>query len=275
MFLFCKHRFDFCKDALRDTADFCSINRKMMELSQNTILITEGTGGLGFGFAYKLIELGNKVIITGSNTQRLERAKKLLPALQIITLDITRTEHIASLYERVIDEFPTLNVLINNSGDMPQLVFHGSRILYDITREIEINMTGPVCMVQQFLPHLKTQESAAILNVTSGIALVPYPVAPGQSANRTELRSYTQSLREELKHTRIKVFELAAPGSFNPAHVPFTQVDSSMPNEFQAPDNIIEHAIRRLREDTYDIDPTLANLLRIRSRLASDSCFNN
>lgn len=258
-----------------NNTDFCSINSKKMELSKNTILITEGDGGLGYGFAYKLIELGNQVIITGRNAERLERAKKLLPSLHTITLDITRTENIVNFYERVLNEFPALNILINNSGDMPQLVFHGSRILYDITREIEINLTGPVCMVQQFLPHLKRQASAAILNVTSGIALVPYPVSSGQSESRAELRSYTQSLREELKHTRIKVFELAAPGSFSPAHVPFTQVDSSMPSEYPAPDNIIEHAVRRLREDTYDIDPTLANLLRIRSRLAPNSCFNN
>lgn len=242
-----------------------------MELSQNTILITEGTAGLGFGFAHKLIELGNTVIITGRNAQKLEELRQILPPVHTIQLDINRPDDVVSLYNQVTEEFPDLNMLINNSGELPKLVFHDKRILYDITREMEINLMGPACMVRQFLPHLRSKASAAILNVTSGIALVPFPVSCGYGSYRSELRSYTQCLRSQLKSTNIKVFELAAPG----ATVSFNQLDGSNPNELSAPDDMIENAIERIKADTYDIDPSLANLLRVRSRLAPDSCFNN
>jgi uncharacterized oxidoreductase len=242
-----------------------------MELSQNTILITEGTGGLGFGFANKLIELCNTVIITGRNARKLEEVRQILPAVHTIQLDINRSVDVVSLYDQVTEEFPALNMLINNSGELPKLVFHGKRILYDITREMEINLMGPDSMVQQFLPHLKTKTSAAILNVTSGIALVPFPVSCSYRTHRSELRTYTQGLRAQLYNTNIKVFELAASGS----SISFTQLGEFNPNEPSAPDHMIENAIERLRSDTYDIDPSLANLLRVRSRLAPNSCFNN
>jgi uncharacterized oxidoreductase len=244
---------------------------KKMELSQNTILITEGTGGLGFGFAQKLIELGNTVIITGRNARKLEEARQILPTIHTIQLDINRADDVRSLYNQVIEEFPDLNMLINSSGELPKLVFHEKRILYDITREMEINLMGPVIMVEQFLPHLQTKASAAILNVTSGIALVPFPVSCGHGTCRSELRTYTQCLRSQLYNTNIKVFELAAPG----ASISFTQLDGYNQNELSAPDRTIENAIERIKADTYDIDPRLANLLRVRSRLAPNSCLNN
>jgi len=51
--------------------------------------------------------------------------------------------------------------------------------LEDITREIEINLSGPIRMVKQFLPHLKTKSEAAIMNVSSGLAFVPLPIFTG------------------------------------------------------------------------------------------------
>ena len=50
--------------------------------------------------------------------------------------------------------------------------------LADINREIEIDLSGPIRMVKQFLPHLERQRSAVIVNVTSGLAFVPFPISP-------------------------------------------------------------------------------------------------
>jgi len=66
--------------------------------------------------------------------------------------------------------------LINNAGIMREINVHDKAgSLEDITREIEINLSGPIRMVKQFLPHLKTKSEAAIMNVSSGLAFVPCP----------------------------------------------------------------------------------------------------
>jgi uncharacterized oxidoreductase len=239
-----------------------------MELSKNTILITGGTSGFGLEFASKLLALGNTVIITGRNAEKLQHTKQKFPAIHTIQSDVSNPRDIEDLYDQVIERFPQLNIVINNAGEMRKISFHGNHGLHDITREIEINLMGPVRMVQQFLPHLRTKKSAAIMNVTSGIALMPFPVAPIYGASKSGLRSYTQSLRVQLKNTTVKVFDLVAPGSSTPLNDKFVDMDGFDPKLLMAPGKIIDAAIKGLKDDQYEIYPGLAKAIRIMSRLA-------
>lgn len=239
-----------------------------MELSKNTILITGGTSGFGFEFASRLLKLGNTVIITGRNEQKLEETKKILPGIHTIKSDVSKVEDISGLYEKVTKKFPELNMLINNAGEMRKIALHQDHDLYDLTREIEINLMGPIRMVQEFLPHLKKQQTAAIINVTSGIALGAFPIAPVYSASKSGLRSFTQCLRVQVKSTGVKVFELIAPGSTTPLNDRFrngSTVDTKM---LVSPQKIVDEAIKGLISDTYEIFPGPAKIMRILSRLA-------
>ncbi|MDM8173207.1 MULTISPECIES: SDR family oxidoreductase [Olivibacter] len=239
-----------------------------MELSKNTILITGGTSGFGFEFASRLLQLGNRVIITGRNEQKLEETKKILPGIHTIKSDVSKVEDISCLYKEVTEKFPELNMLINNAGEMRKIALYEDHDLYDITREIEINLMGPIRMVQEFLPHLKKQQTAAILNVTSGIALGAFPIAPVYSASKSGLRSFTQCLRVQVKSTGIKVFELIAPGSTTPLNEKFRnggEVDTKM---LVSPEKIVDEAIKGMINNTYEIFPGSAKIMRILSRLA-------
>src|SRR5260370_18176704 len=66
---------------------------------------------------------------------------------------------------------------INNAGIMRNLKLNEDRDPKDVTPEIDINLSGPVRMIQQFLPHLKTRKGALIVNVSSGLAFIPFPIA--------------------------------------------------------------------------------------------------
>jgi uncharacterized oxidoreductase len=244
-----------------------------MELKNNTILITGGTSGFGYLFAAKLLSLGNTVIITGRNQARLNETKKRLPGLHTFQSDVSDAEAITNLYEQVIRQFPDLNMLINNAGEMRKINLHDASIdLHTITKEIEINLSGPVRMVQQFLPHLKSKKSAAILNVTSGLALVPFPLAPIYGATKSGLRAYTKSLRMQLKKTNIKVFELVAPGSNTPLNDKFG--GEADPKMLMEPGKLIDRAIMGLSKDEFEIYPGIARVMRIMSRLAPNVLFN-
>lgn len=259
MFVFCRSPIEFCKQHACIQSDICD-----MILSNNTILITGGTSGLGFEFAAQLTALGNTVIITGRDQAKLDQTKKRLPNVHTFQSDVSNPQAIAVLYEQVIKQFPALNMLINNAGEMRKINLQVPPV--DIVREIDINLSGPIRMVQQFLPHLKTKESAAIVNVTSGIALVPFPISPVYGATKSGLRSYTQSLRVQLKDTGIKVFELVAPAANTPLGDPFAgDVDPKMLME---PAKLIAVAIKGLQQDKFEIYPGMARLLRIMSRLA-------
>ena len=244
-----------------------------MELSNNTILITGGTSGFGYEFASRLIALGNTVIITGRDQAKLDLTKKKLPGVHTFQSDVSKAEDIKQLYKNVTTQFPQLNILINNAGEMRKIDLQDESIdLDNIVREININLSGPIRMVQQFLPHLKTKSNAAIVNVTSGLALVPFPLAPVYGATKSGLRSYTKSLRVQLKNTGIKVFELVAPGSNTPLNDKFAgDVDESM---MMDPIKLIDVAIKGMQNDKFEIYPGIAKVMNIMSRLAPSVIFN-
>jgi uncharacterized oxidoreductase len=238
-----------------------------MNLQHNTILITGGTSGFGLEFAQRFLELGNTVIITGRDAGKLADTKAKFPALHTIQSDVSKEADILNLYNQVTKEFPALNILINNAGEMRKIVMHEENELGDLTREVAINLVGPIRMAQQFLPHLKKKSDAAILNVTSGIALMAFPLTPVYSASKSGLRAFTQSLRVQLKNTNVKVFELVAPGSPTPLNDKFSNVDGFNRSALMPAAKIIDEAIKGLKNDRYEIYPGPLKALRFIIRL--------
>ncbi|HEY5371592.1 MAG TPA: SDR family NAD(P)-dependent oxidoreductase [Hanamia sp.] len=244
-----------------------------MNLKDNTILITGGTSGFGLEFTKQLLGLGNTVIITGRNQVKLDQTKNQFPKVNTFQSDVSDPKAIIELYQKVITQFPNLNILINNAGEMRKINLNDTSIdLENITKEIDINLSGPIRMIQQFLPHLKAQKKSAIMNVTSGLALIPFPISPIYGATKSGLRSYTKSLRIQLKNTSIKVFELVAPSAKTPLNDKFANdVDSK---SLIDADKLVAIAIKGLEKDKLEIYPGLANIIKIVSRIAPNFLLN-
>jgi uncharacterized oxidoreductase len=248
--------------------------RSQMKISDNTVLITGGTSGIGFELASQLLKLGNRVIITGRDGGRLESAKTKLPGVHTFVSDASDPAAIVALYAEVTRAYPGLNVLVNNAGVMRKINLNdGAGDLLDVSREIETNLNGPIRMVKQFLPHLKAQPAAAIVNVTSGLAFVPLPISPIYCAAKAGLHSFTLSLRVQLKRTNVKVFELAPPatqtamlGSFDEADMKGTKV--------MAVGEMVTAAIKAMEKDRFEIRPGQANALKWMNRVAPQFILN-
>jgi uncharacterized oxidoreductase len=145
--------------------------------------------------------------------------------------------------------------------------------LTDITREIEVNLSGPVRMVQQFLPQLLARERALIVNVSSGLAFIPFPVAPIYSATKAGMHAYSQSLRVQLAGTRVAVVELAPPGVETPLFRG-EFAEETKGQKAMDPAVLALRAIAGIEAGKVEIRPGLANLLKIMSRLAPQFMLN-
>lgn len=239
-----------------------------MRLSGNTILITGGTSGIGLELARQLLARGNTVLITGRDPAKLAAATATLPKLHAYLSDVADPAAITALQKTIAADFPGLDMLINNAGVMRKIALLKDRDLTDLTREIAINLEGPMRMVQAFLPLLEKQKDAAIVNVSSGLAFAPLPVSPVYCATKAGLHSYTQSLRMQLKHTKIKVFEIAPPGTDTPLFSgDFTAEDVKDVRAMPVKD-MVAQALAAMEKDRLEICPGLITVLRIMSRLA-------
>ena len=183
-----------------------------MNTSNNTILITGGTAGIGLESAKIFAAAGNKVIIIGRDKQRLDNALAVLPGVTGIVSDVSKQSDVEALVATIQKDFPQLNIVVNNAG---------RAIIYDLTGgdngfenaedEMLTNYLSVIRLNEKLLPVLNAQPSAAIVNVSSVVAFVPGSLAT-YSASKAALHSYTQSLRISLQRKgNVKVFELMPP----------------------------------------------------------------
>ncbi len=241
-----------------------------MKMSKCTILITGGSSGIGMELTKQLLALGNKIIITGRDQAKLDKAKKQYPDITTIQSDVSSSTEIEALFNKVTKEFPALNVVINNAGIMRNINVHDQNgTLDDLTREIEINLNGPIRMVKKFLPHLKTKPEAMIVNVTSGLAFVPLPISPVYCATKAGLHSFTQSLRVQLKNTKVKVFELAPPATETEL-LGHMDAEDRKGISIMSVQDMVAVALKGFEGDKLEIRPGQSNQLKIMSRLAPE-----
>src|ERR1700692_3080457 len=239
-----------------------------MKLSGNTILITGGASGIGYELTKQLTALGNTILITGRDQAKMDRAKAAFPKLHTFRSDVSDPKAIATLYEEVTKQFPELNILINNAGIMRKInVNDKGGSLEDITREIEINLSGPIRMVKQFLPHLKTKPNAAIMNVSSSLAFVPMPISPVYCATKAGLHSFTESLRVQLKNTKVEVFDLTPPATQTELLGDF-DVEDMTGASIMTVEEMVQVAVKGIQTNRFGIRPGQANQLKMMSRLA-------
>jgi uncharacterized oxidoreductase len=180
-------------------------------MSSNIILITGGSTGIGLALATRLMEAGNKVIICGRRADKLEEAQASYPELQTYLCDISKEEERISLFEKVTQDYPELNILINNAGIQQYPRFDTIEPWEQTRKEIETNLDAPIHLSMLFSKHLLLQKDAAILNVTSGLAHVPLAAAPVYSATKAALHSFTLSLRHQLANQPLRVIEVSPP----------------------------------------------------------------
>lgn len=183
-----------------------------MKPTGNTILITGGTSGIGLALAQQLAGAGNTVIIAGRRVGHLQAAMQATPGLIGLPLDMADAARIASFAAALVRDYPALNVVINNAGIMQaEDIADPAASLAIAEATITTNLLGPIRLTAALLPHLRAQAASTIINVTSGLAFVPLAATPTYSATKAALRSYTQSLRHQLRDTSVEVLELAPP----------------------------------------------------------------
>nr|WP_306220445.1 SDR family oxidoreductase [Cohnella sp. WQ 127256] len=181
-------------------------------MSGHTVLITGGASGIGLALAERFIHYGNQVVIVGRNENKLHALKLQYPSIQTYACDIGNSEQLNLLVTQLYDNHPELNVLINNAGIQHNYTFLEPANRSDlVAEEMTINLTAPIQLISKLLPLLYRQQHSAIVNVSSGLALVPKKSAPVYCATKAGLHIFTKALRYQLENTNIKVFEILPP----------------------------------------------------------------
>ena len=190
---------------------------------KKTAIITGASGGIGAGLVDAFVKAGYNVVATSLNTSRLLTAS---PRLVLIDGDIGKQETATKVVEAAINNFGTIDVLVNNAG-----IFR-TKPFIDFTTEdfnalVSTNLLGFLYMTQFTVKQMLKQKSGNVVSITA--ALADQPIA-GENASvsmitKGGLNTVTRSLAIEYAKEGIR-FNAVAPGVVD------TPLHEGVPKEF-------------------------------------------
>ena len=183
-----------------------------MNASSNTIMVTGGASGIGLAIALRFLRRGNKVILVGRAKEKLQEAQRGNPDFVIKSCDISKAGERMELCEWLLAEHPGLNIVINNAGMQRRINLSRADKSWDgYADEIQANLEAPIHLAMLLIPHLMQKAEAAIINVSSGLALTPAAWVPIYTATKAGLHFFTRALRLQLANTSVRVSEILPP----------------------------------------------------------------
>ncbi|WP_407430652.1 SDR family oxidoreductase [Arcticibacter sp.] len=220
-----------------------------MNISNNKILITGGASGIGLGLTAQFLKENNSVIICGRRQEVLDDVARKYPGVITRQCDLEVEAERTALYNWVAEDHGDLNVLMNNAGIQNCMKVTDGDFFERATQEVGINVLAPLHLTKLFL-QLKSLRT--IINVTSGLAFVPLIKVPVYSATKAFFRSFTLSLRHQLKDVGIEVIEIIPPKLNTDLGGKGLHDDAPQVSEF------IESVFEQLRAGQMEISYTLS-----------------
>jgi len=183
-----------------------------MELTGQHVFITGGGSGIGLALATALLQRGNRVTVCGRNPEKLLRAAQENPGLETLQVDLSREEGLQQIRTELDGALKSVSILVNNAavGRAYSLLLDADAAC-DLEAELATNLMVPIRLTQMFLPVLMARDRAAVVNMTSGFAVWPSAVVPGYSVAKGGLTAFSRILRNQLRETGVKVFEVQPP----------------------------------------------------------------
>jgi uncharacterized oxidoreductase len=183
-----------------------------MNVNGKTVLLTGGSAGIGRAIARQLKAKGASVILTGRDQERLEAMRA--EGFAVIAADLSSAAGVDALVASLGEQ--TIDILINNAG---LGVAHDVRAAMPDPDAADgclyANLAAPIRLITALLPRLRARNpaapEAAIINVTSGLAIAPNTASSVYCASKAGLRSYTMALRAQLAGEPILVIEALPP----------------------------------------------------------------
>lgn len=242
-----------------------------MQLTNHTILITGGSSGIGLAFAQKFVELGNKVIITARNREKLEAVLAENPDLIGFASDVSDTSSLENLKTFIEAEYPELDFLFNSAGIMRSYNLFEPEL--DLMSEIDINLKGTIATTQAFLP-LLTKNAGTVLNVSSGLSNLADGAHPIYNLTKAGVHFYSDALREQAIYfdKPLRIVELVPPLVSETNLEAGSQLDN--PTNMKLSD-LISETLEGLEADLDRIDAGFAKKLHEMGKVNSEENTHN
>jgi len=205
-----------------------------LDLAFRRVLLTGAGSGIGRRLALELATRGAQLVLVGRHEQPLTETATMVGvrggSAHVLTADLTAPGAPERVVGSALELLGGLDVLINNAGNV-----RAGRLdevdTADILAMLALNLTAPILLTKAALPHLRAAATAhggaAVLGISSGIALVGLPFYATYAATKAGLARFDEALRRELIGTGIRV-ATAYPGATDTAMMATSQAGQDL-----------------------------------------------
>lgn len=173
------------------------------------VLITGGTRGIGFACCEKFFREGAEVVATWSHSEEdANEAKRLLPGVKFVRVDVSREEEVKNLLESLKE----LDVLVNNAG------IHLFRQVQDTSweewRKIIDTNAGGAFLTTKYAAKKLMERQGSIINVGSVWGEIGGSCESAYSASKGAMMAFTKAIAKELAPMKVTV-NCVSPGAID------------------------------------------------------------
>ena len=176
-----------------------------LKLAGKVALVTGGSRGIGRAIAEAFASEGARVVITARDNTRLQSVAREL-GIRGFSGDIRKSEDVANVVKKTLDEFKRIDILVNNAGIFPEV-----KPLHEVSEEdwndvIDINLTGQFRFTKAVLPHM-IKDGGSIVNISSDAGLKSFEnfEADSYSVTKAALIHLTKVLAIEYAKYKIRI----------------------------------------------------------------------
>jgi short-subunit dehydrogenase len=175
-----------------------------VNIKNKIAIVTGASSGIGWATAQLLAQKGAKVVLAARSLAKLQALSRQLPNSFVIQTDMTDEKQIKNLIQKALKEFGRIDILVNNAGRGYDAFIE--EIEAERFKELfSLDLLGPVIAMQEIIPAMKKQGEGAIVNISSGTALMALPGMGAYSSLKRALVGISLTAREELKNDNISV----------------------------------------------------------------------
>ena len=188
---------------------------KLFDLTGRRVIVTGGTRGIGLALAEGFVAAGARVVVASRKEDACREAETHLRELGGEALGVPThlgdLDALSNLVERSVEAFGGVDIVVNNAANaLAEPV--GAYTPEGWAKSLDVNLRGPVFLVQAALPYLKQSEHAAVLNVLSGAAFLFSGRVSLYGIGKAGLMAATRSMAAELAPHGIRANALS-PGT--------------------------------------------------------------
>jgi NAD(P)-dependent dehydrogenase (short-subunit alcohol dehydrogenase family) len=178
-------------------------------------IITGGSRGIGLALAKGFAAEGARVVVASRKPEACAAAVESLEQLGAEALGVPThlgaIDDLNQLVDTTVAEFGGVDILVNNAANALAMPLDGVTVAA-FDKSFEVNVKGPVFLVQRCLPHLIESGHGSVINVLSAGAFTASPGKALYTAGKAAMLAFTRSMSAEFASSGVRVNALA-PGS--------------------------------------------------------------